>query len=100
MRYLARQQRPAQQAALGDRFGPMRITSERAEGEPDTDGLHFDAARRSPGPGRAEEHQRARPAASSEFDSDPAAEGVAGDVHLLQAQLVELVFQGVNKGLN
>ena len=51
-------------------------------------------------PAGLNKHQRTRPAAASEFDSDPAAEGVAGDVHLLQAQLVELAFQGVNKGLN
>ena len=94
------QQRPAQQGVGGDGVGAGRVAAERADGEPYRGCPQLDAALRPPGPCRAEQHQGARPAAAREFDSEPPAEGVTGDVHLLQAQLVELVLEGVSKGLN
>jgi hypothetical protein len=40
------------------------------------------------------------PSPAGEFDPDPPAEGVSGDVYFLQAQAVELLFDAVSKGLN
>jgi hypothetical protein len=41
-----------------------------------------------------------RASAACEFDADPPAEGVAGDMHSRQAQSVELLFDAVDQRLN
>src|SRR6202012_1334766 len=76
------------------------IACEATEGVPDADRGPFDASGRSPRPGRAEKHQRLRPSAAREFDTDPAAERVSGEVHFFEAHAIELRLDAVDEGFN